>query len=161
MARVKIVDKSTQAISGDIVSTEPKKRKHGKVNHEIFKTMLIDGYTQKEAYLKASGGFISDENARVEGSKLAKKITTDSNTKEDFLSALKKKREEALASLTQDKLEKANARDTAISLGILIEKVQLLSGQPTENVASLHLLVTAEELKALNDADLESRLLGN
>jgi hypothetical protein len=154
-------DKLSTPLTGEVVEDKPKNRVHGSVDSALFLNLIKEGYTQKEAYKSANSSKVTDKTATVEGSRVAKTLLSNPDTKRDFLEALKEKREQALKALTPDKLKKASAKDTAISLGILIEKVQLLAGEPTENIANLHLHVTKDELFSLNDADLEAKLLGN
>lgn len=142
-----------------ITYPENSKRKRGKVDRQLFMELIGKGFTQDEAYIKAGGIATTNSTARSEAVKLKQVIfASDPSTKITFLDRLQQTRNELLENITPFDMQTASLKDKAISLGIMIEKVQLLSGQPTENVANLHLHVKANYMQ-LEDDDLETRLL--
>lgn len=50
----------------------------------------------------------------------------------EHIGKLKTKIAEVLEGITQDKIDKSHARDLAIVYGVLIDKMQLLEGKPTQ-----------------------------
>ena len=129
-----------------------------KVDKEGFLKHLKEGYTQAEAYRMSTPKAITDGSAYTLGSALAGELLSDIETKNDIISALDKKRWALLDGVTPQKIATTGVKDLFISIGIATEKIQLLSGQPTEQVAHLHL--HADIAKALSEQDLESKLLG-
>lgn len=62
----------------------------------------------------------------------------------EHIGLLKKKIAQVLDGITQDKIDKAHARDLAITYGVLIDKMQLLEGKPTQ-------ILSIEERRDLKD----------
>lgn len=68
-----------------------------------------------------------------------RKYTTD-----EFLALIDNRIGRALEHLTDEKLEKAEVRDLAVAIGILVEKRQLLRGEPTS-------IISVEDRRRLTD----------
>jgi hypothetical protein len=51
---------------------------------------------------------------------------------EDHIERLKDKIDQVLEGITQEKIDASKARDLAITYGVLIDKMQLLEGKPTQ-----------------------------
>lgn len=75
------------------------------------------------------------------------------------------KQSEILEGVSEEKIEKANLRDSALAYGILFDKRQLLEGKPTQFVAYADILRAREgklaELKALEESAIAAGITGN
>ena len=108
-----------------------------------MRTKTID----KKIYIKARGEGLSQVSAyKLAGGRGKTFATIATNAclfekklqiKDDLIQLMKEKRNLALRQLTVKKAKEDSFRDLVIAIATLIDKIQLLEGRPTENIAQV------------------------
>ena len=104
------------------------KRRYGKLDYELYKEARAQGKTKVDA------GRIPGSEAKYDSTVINtvnNKLANDSSYKLEVINAINKRRQEALEAMTPQKASEASYQQLATSVGILIDKVQLLQGDPT------------------------------
>lgn len=97
--------------------------------------LLVEGLSQGMTHAQAAKHAGSTAKSRNALSGVASQaLRRHPELREDVLESMKNRRIQAVQSLSKQKMDKASAKDLAIVVGILTEKINLMEGKPTQRV---------------------------
>ena len=117
------------------IKKSAKKRNYGKIDNEILVKAIVSGKTYKEA------GILAGSKAKQIHSNVSDKLRHNKKLKKDLISRLEEKRDKILDSIGEDEIMKAPFNQKTIGLAILIDKIQLLKGDPTQRIETIPKMV--------------------
>ena len=113
---------------------KPKRKGHGVIDHRKFIELRGSGMPLADAVRGAGSTMTSRKALQVLGTNMMK---THPEYVPAVLDILREKQRMLLNAMTKEKMENASLSAIAVTTGIVTDKIQLLSGQPTERTDSL------------------------
>lgn len=111
--------------------TDKPKKQGGNIDKEKLKQAIADGHTLADS-AKLAGSKAKTAGALASVAKNT--IARDQELAQDIKQALEEKRIMVLGAITKEKVRKASAPQLVVMTGILTDKIQLVSGLPTERI---------------------------
>lgn len=116
---------------------KPGRKDRGRIDHRKFIELRGSGMPLAEAVKGAGSTMKSKKALQVYGSTLMK---DHPEYVPAVLDILRDKQRMLLEAMTKDKMDNASLSSLSVAMGIVTDKVQLLSGQPTEHQSTSVLL---------------------
>ena len=100
----------------------------GKIDNEVLVKALVEGKTYTEA------GKLAGSTAKQIKNTVCKKIQHSPTIKRDIVEQLEEKRQMILTAMTEDRITGQSLAQLSTSLGIITDKIELLSGHETQRI---------------------------
>jgi len=117
------------------------KRNYGKIDDKVLVKAIVSGKTYTEAG-KLAGSRAKDNQSVKEG--VYKKISRNPTIKRDLIKQLEEKRDIMINALDEDRITKAPVGTINLMICQIIDKIQLLRGDPTQIMRELKPMVIRE-----------------